>query len=82
VRRAGFAWGTLPAHVASGEERFLVEWQRADDTVWYDVLAFSRPNALLLKLGYPAMRLMQRRFARDSKAAMLRAVVAGPQRLA
>jgi uncharacterized protein (UPF0548 family) len=74
VRRAGFAWGTLPAHVARGEERFMVEWNHNDDTVWYDIRAVSRPNSLLLTLGYPAMRLMQRRFARDSKAAMVRAV--------
>lgn len=77
VRRAGFAWGTLPAHVARGEERFAVEWRRADDSVWYDIAAFSRPNMLLLRLGYPAMRLMQRRFARDSKRAMVRAVAGG-----
>ena len=26
------------AHVASGEERFLVEWNPADQVVWYDIL--------------------------------------------
>lgn len=72
LRRFGFGWGTLPAHVARGEERFAVEWRRADDTVWYDIVAFSRPNHLLLRLGHPAMRLMQRRFARDSMRAMVR----------
>jgi uncharacterized protein (UPF0548 family) len=76
-RRYGFAWGTLPAHVARGEERFTVEWRRDDDSVWYDILAFSRPNLLLLRIGYPAMRFMQRRFARDSKRAMVAAVSAG-----
>jgi uncharacterized protein (UPF0548 family) len=73
ARRFGFGWGTLPAHVARGEERFVVEW-RPDDSVWYDIVAFSRPNHPLLRLGYPAMRLMQRRFARDSMRAMVRAV--------
>jgi uncharacterized protein (UPF0548 family) len=74
LRRFGFGWGTLPMHVAQGEERFVVEWRRADDAVWYDIVAFSRPNSRLLRLGRPVMRLMQRRFARDSKAAMVRAV--------
>jgi uncharacterized protein (UPF0548 family) len=70
VRRFGFAYGTLPGHVETGEERFSVEW-RGDDSVWYDVLAFSRPRHLLVRLGYPLARRMQKRFARESKAAML-----------
>lgn len=74
VRRFGFAYGTLPGHTESGEERFLVEWDRADDAVWYDVLAFSRPRHPLARIGYPITRRTQRRFARDSAAAMLRAV--------
>jgi uncharacterized protein (UPF0548 family) len=73
LRRYGFAYGTLPEHVARGEERFQVEWNRADDSVWYDIVAFSRPNQVLARLGYPAMRIAQKRFARDSKRAMLRA---------
>src|SRR5262245_46391050 len=44
VNRHGFASGTLPAHAESGEERFIVEWDRADGGVWYDILAFSRPR--------------------------------------
>ena len=73
-RRYGFAYGTLPIHEALGEERFQVEWDRADDAVWYDILAFSRPKCVMAKLGYPVARLMQRRFGRDSKRAMVRAV--------
>jgi uncharacterized protein (UPF0548 family) len=72
-RRFGFAYGTLPTHEALGEERFQVEWSRQDDSVWYDILAFSRPKSLMAKLGYPVARLMQRRFGRDSKRAMVRA---------
>jgi uncharacterized protein (UPF0548 family) len=72
-RRFGFAYGTLPIHEALGEERFQVEWSRQDDSVWYDILAFSRPKSLMAKLGYPVARLMQRRFGRDSKRAMVRA---------
>jgi uncharacterized protein (UPF0548 family) len=74
VRRYGFAYGTLPAHVARGEERFTVEWHQADDSVWYDILAISQPRHPLARLGYPVARLVQRRFARDSRQAMRRAV--------
>jgi uncharacterized protein (UPF0548 family) len=74
VRRFGFAYGTLPDHAGSGEERFLVEWHRADGGVWYDILAFSRPRHLLARLGYPWVRRVQKRFGRESAAAMCRAV--------
>ena len=70
--RFGFAYGTLPDHAERGEERFLIEWNRADDSVWYDIVAFSRPN-VLARLGYPVVRRLQKKFAHDSKAAMLRA---------
>ncbi len=68
--RFGFAYGTLPGHVERGEERFLVEWDHTDDSVWYDILAFSQPNHWLVKLGYPVTRYYQRRFARASLGAM------------
>ncbi len=74
VKRFGFAYGTLPEHAESGEERFTVEWHQEDEAVWYDILAFSRPRHLLARLGYPLARRLQRRFARDSTAAMQRAV--------
>jgi uncharacterized protein (UPF0548 family) len=77
VQRYGFAYGTLPGHAESGEERFTVEWHEADDAVWYDILAFSRPQQLLAQLGYPFARRLQKRFARDSAAAMLRGVAQG-----
>ena len=64
-RRFGFAYGTLPAHVECGEERFLIEWS-PDDTVWYDILAFSRPRHPLVKLSSPLARRLQKQFARDS----------------
>ena len=72
-RQFGFAYGTLRRHVETGEERFLVDWSR-DDVVYYDILAFSRPRHPLARLGYPLMRRFQRRFGRDSCAAMQRAV--------
>ena len=77
VKRCGFAYGTLPGHGESGEERFTVEWHEQDDAVWYDILAFSRPQQLLARLGYPLTRRLQRRFARDSAAAMRKAVAGG-----
>jgi uncharacterized protein (UPF0548 family) len=77
VQRYGFAYGTLPEHAESGEERFTVEWHEQDAAVWYDILAFSRPQQLLARLGYPWARRLQKRFARDSAAAMRRAVVEG-----
>jgi uncharacterized protein (UPF0548 family) len=71
VRRFGFAYGTLPGHAESCEERFQVEWNRHDNSVWYDILAFSRPNQFLTRLGYPLVRGIQKSFARGSAAAML-----------
>jgi uncharacterized protein (UPF0548 family) len=74
ITRFGFAYGTLNQHVECGEERFMVEWQHSDDSVSYDILAFSRPRLLLAKLGYPFARALQRRFARESMQAMSRHV--------
>ncbi len=74
MRKFGFAYGTLPHHVECGEERFTIEWQQADDSVWYDLWAFSRPRHPLVRLAAPLARGLQRKFARDSLAAMVRAV--------
>jgi uncharacterized protein (UPF0548 family) len=67
--RFGFAYGTLPDHVERGEERFTVEWE-ADDSVWYDIYAFSRPKHPLVRLGFPVARMLQRRFVSESLAVM------------
>jgi uncharacterized protein (UPF0548 family) len=69
AKRFGFAYGTLPNHVECGEERFSVEWL-ADNSVWYDIFAFSRPQHLAVKLGFPLARRLQQQFAKDSLAAM------------
>ena len=71
--RYGFAYGTLPDHMERGEERFSVEFHPDDQTVWYDLYAFSRPSMLAL-LAYPFARVLQKQFARGSMAAMQRAV--------
>ena len=74
TERFGFGYGTLPDHGLCGEERFVVEWCRSNDTVWYDLLAFSRPNQWLTRLGYWYVRRLQKRFGAGSLQAMERAV--------
>ena len=71
----GFAYGTLWEHAERGEERFRVEYHHLDDSVWYDIYAFSKPNQLLARLGSPLSRMLQRRFAEASMNAMRNAVV-------
>jgi len=73
VRRRGFAYGTLPAHLEQGEELFTIE-QWADGTVWYRVQAFSRPRCWAARAGKPLVRHWQRKFVRDSQATILQAV--------
>jgi len=73
ISRFGFAYGTLSEHGEIGEERFSVEHLPSGE-VWYDLHAFSRPGSLLARIGYPLARSLQKRFAADSKAAMLEAV--------
>ena len=72
VRKFGFAYGTLKDHVERGEERFTIEWHK-DDSVWYDIYAFSRPHHPMVRLAFPLARRLQKRFARDSLAAMVMA---------
>src|SRR5258705_12184920 len=72
VKRFGFAFGTLPNHVECGEERFTIE-RHEDDSVWYDIYAFSHPQHPLVRLGFPIARKLQRSFVRDSLAVMARA---------
>lgn len=72
--RFGFTYGALPGHVAHGQESFLVEWDRATDTVSYSIRVFSRPAHWLVWLGYPWARYQQRRFRRLSGESMQSAV--------
>ena len=44
-----------------------------EDSVWFDLFALSRPGPLAM-LAAPVARRLQKRFARDAQAAMLRAV--------
>ncbi|GAC1667602.1 MAG: hypothetical protein NVS9B4_23480 [Candidatus Acidiferrum sp.] len=72
----GFAYGTLPDHAEHGEERFTVEFNSEDQTVWYDLYALSQPSAIA-RLAYPFTRALQKRFAIDSMSAMQRAIQSG-----
>lgn len=76
MEKYGFAYGTQSGHAEFGEERFSVEFDARDQAVWYDIYAFSRPTALA-SVAYPFARMLQKRFARDSKAAMRRAAQNG-----
>lgn len=68
--RFGFAYGTLPGHAERGEELFMVE-KTADGSVRYVLKAFSWPRHWAARLAYPVARAYQRKFVRDSKAAMM-----------
>lgn len=72
-RISAFAYGTLAAHAERGEERFMVD-MLPDGTVWYDVLAFSRPHHWLARLGGPVTRRLQLRFGPASAERMRQAV--------
>jgi uncharacterized protein (UPF0548 family) len=67
--RFGFAYGTLPAHIESGEELFLVEMDDIGN-VFYIIKAFSKPRHILAKMAYPIMRRLQDKFRKDSAKQM------------
>lgn len=71
--RFGFAYGTLRDHAECGEERFLIE-RDAGEIVTYSIQACSRPHHPFTRIAHPWVRHLQRRFGRDSLAAMKRAV--------
>ena len=70
IEKFAFAYGTLLDHAESGEERFAVEWNRADDSVYYDLFAFSRPRHPLVRITKPLARRLQKSFIAASKMAM------------
>jgi uncharacterized protein (UPF0548 family) len=57
-RQRGFGYGTLPDHPEVGEEAFLVSIDDAD-RVWLEVVAFSKPGPLLVKVLGPVSLLLQ-----------------------
>ena len=64
----GFAYGTLPGHPESGEERFEVA--RAGPDVVFTVTAFARPGRLLTRLGGPLSWRLQEHMLRRYAAAL------------
>ncbi|OBK18385.1 DUF1990 family protein [Mycobacterium asiaticum] len=60
----GFAYGTLPGHPESGEERFAVRYDPKTSAVYADVSSFSRPARWWSKLGGPFVVVTQRIIAR------------------
>lgn len=72
-RRRGFVYATLRPHLMAGEERFAVT-TGPDGAVWFELTAYAKPAHALTFLGWPLVRAMQRRFARDAVAAIAAAV--------
>lgn len=56
----GFAYGTLPGHAETGEERFAVRYDPASGSVYAEVIAFSRHATWWSRLAGPATALVQR----------------------
>ena len=73
-RQFSFAYGTLQDHAEQGEERFSIEWLESDDSVWYSILAFSRPGKWQARIAKPLSRMLQKKFASDSLGEMQRSV--------
>lgn len=57
--RRGFAYGTLDGHPESGEEYFGVRFDPADNTVYAEIVAFSRPGRWWSKAGSRVASLVQ-----------------------
>ena len=69
----GFAYGTLPTTRKWVKSASPVEFHPGDESVWYDIYAFSRPRPVAL-MAFPYTRALQKKFASDSKFAMQKAV--------
>jgi uncharacterized protein (UPF0548 family) len=57
--RWGFAYGTLPGHPEQGEEAFVISMS-PDQTVRFEIQAFSRPGDPLVRLSGPIGRGIQK----------------------
>jgi len=69
--RRAFAYGTLPGHPETGEERFLAERDPATGEVTATITAFSNPATWVTRLGGPVARLVQRVMTRRYLDAMV-----------
>jgi uncharacterized protein (UPF0548 family) len=61
--RAGWGYGTLPGHQASGEEAFEVI-RAPYGRIWFAVTAYSRPARLPMRAAGPVAVLAQQAYAR------------------
>jgi uncharacterized protein (UPF0548 family) len=68
--RRGFAYGTLPGHPETGEERFVVARDPASGVVTATIVAFSRPGTWRTRVIGPAGRALQRHMTRRYLAAL------------
>jgi uncharacterized protein (UPF0548 family) len=73
--RWGFAYGTLPGHPEQGEEAFVVSIA-PDETVRFEIEAFSRPSDLLVRMSGPVGRGFQQGGTRNYLSALKRFVTA------
>jgi uncharacterized protein (UPF0548 family) len=71
--RWGFAYGTLPGHPEQGEEAFVVSIA-PDETVRFEITAFSRPGELLVRVSGPVGRGFQQGGTRNYLQALKRFV--------
>jgi uncharacterized protein (UPF0548 family) len=76
--RWGFAYGTLPGHPERGEEAFVVSISQ-DQTVRFEVVAFSRPAEVLVRLSGPIGRTIQKGGTKGYLRALRRSVAEKPE---
>lgn len=70
----GLVYGTLPGHVAVGEERFEVTLDKATGVVAYQLYAMAAPGRWFTRLGRPLLDRQRARFRHDSALAVARSV--------
>jgi uncharacterized protein (UPF0548 family) len=68
----GWAYGTLPGHPECGEEAWIVSID-AQDRVWCDIRAFSRPATWYARFGGPLTHLIQEKVTDRYVRALTRA---------
>ena len=59
-------YATVASHDLEGAEQFVVIWNKSTGQVSYEVTSYSRPRSLLAKISLPYIRMLQRRFVRES----------------
>jgi len=69
-----FAHTTLQGHLLAGEEKFTVEKDLQNDRVYFKVETFSKPDHILAKVMYPAVRALQKIFGAHAGFEMKKAV--------